>query len=92
MSGSDLIYHSAKFIIPGADVVDFSDLPPGRGKAKSFSSVEGCIVLVQVADQAGTIQKLSPDMGTWLHCTLLCLQLKASRLAGEHVHDCLKYK
>ena len=48
------------------EYVDFSDLPPARGKAKSLpSSMEGHIIVVQAADLAQS-RKLIPDMGTWI--------------------------
>ena len=58
---------TAEKILAG-DYVDFSDLPPTRGKAKSLpSSVEGHIIVVQAADLAQS-RKLIPDLGTWSQC------------------------
>ena len=53
------------------EYIDFSDLPPARGKAKSLpSSMEGHIIVVQAEDLAQS-RELIPDMGTWIQCFAL---------------------
>ena len=53
------------------EYIDFSDLPPARGKAKSLpSAMEGHIIVVQAADLALS-RKLIPDMATWIQCFAL---------------------
>ena len=53
------------------EYIDFSDLPPARGKAKSLpSAMEGHIIVVQAADLALS-RKLIPDMAMWIQCFAL---------------------
>ncbi len=57
--------------IKANEYVEFMDLPPARGKAKSLSQeLEGQIVVVPAADLAQS-RKVIPDLPTWLQCFAL---------------------
>ena len=48
--------------------VDFSELPPARGRARPLPSAEdGHIVVIRAEDLSGA-RKLIPDLATWLQC------------------------
>ena len=70
--------------------VDFSELPPAKGRAKSFpSSIEGQIIVVQAADLAQS-RKLIPDMGTWIQCFAVYLAVVTAK-EPERAADLLAY-
>ena len=72
------------------EYVDFSDLPPARGKSKSFpSSVEGHIIVVHAADLAQS-RKLIPDLGTWAQCFALFMAVVTAKEPGRSA-DLLAY-
>ena len=48
--------------------VDFSDLPPAKGRTRPLPSQEdGHVVVIRAEDLAGS-KKLIPDLATWLQC------------------------
>lgn len=48
--------------------IDFSELPPAKGRTRTLPSQdEGHIVVIRAEDLAGT-KKLIPDLATWLQC------------------------
>ena len=50
------------------EYIDFTELPPARGKVRSMpTGLEGQVVLVQAADLAQP-RKLIPDLATWVQC------------------------
>ena len=55
--------------ILAGEFIDFSELPPAKGKASPLSlpTAEGNIILVNAADLAQQ-KKLIPDLGTWIQC------------------------
>ena len=70
-SGLPAIPRKAAEKIWAGEYIDFSDIPPARGKAKSLpSTMEGHKIVVQAADLAQS-RKLIPDMGTWIQCFAL---------------------
>jgi len=50
------------------EYVDFAELPPARGKARSVpQSLEGQILIVQASDFMQS-RKVIPDLATWVQC------------------------
>ncbi len=50
------------------DYIDFSELPPAKGKGRPMPpSLEGHVRVVQAADLLQT-RKLIPDLATWVQC------------------------
>ena len=56
------------------EYVEFSDLPPARGRVKSIPHSEGHIVVVQAADLVNT-RKVIPDLATWVQCFTLYMAI-----------------
>ena len=51
--------------------IDFSELPPAKGRTRSMpTSEEGHIVVVRAEDLTGA-RKLIPDLATWIQCFAL---------------------
>lgn len=51
--------------------IDFSELPPAKGRTRSMpTSEEGQIVVVRAEDLTGA-RKLIPDLATWIQCFAL---------------------
>ena len=72
--------------------MDFSDLPPARGKARTpHQSVtgEGQIVLVQAVDFADT-KKIIPDLAVWLQC--FALYVAALAPSPDRLQDLMAYQ
>ena len=54
--------------IKACDYVDFTEMPPAKGKSRLLSLVlEGQVVLVQVSDLSLT-RKVLPNLATWTQC------------------------
>ena len=54
--------------ITSGQYVDFSELPPAKGRTRSLPNAEeGHIVIVRAEDLAGA-KKMIPDLATWLQC------------------------
>ena len=77
------------------EYVEFSDLPPAKGKVKAIpSSMEGQIVVVQAADLLNS-KKIIPDLATWLQCFALYMAIVTAKeprripdlLYSIHVYD-----
>ena len=54
--------------------MEFSDLPPARGRVKEHIVVEEHIVVVQAADLVNT-RKVIPDLTTWVQCFTLYMAI-----------------
>ena len=53
------------------EYIDFTELPPAKGKARNVpQSLEGQVLVVQAADLMQA-QKLIPDLATWVQCFAL---------------------
>ena len=60
--------------------MDFSDLPPAKGKARSLPPYwEGHILVVQLEDLEGS-KRLIPDFQTWVQC----FAIYATALVARH--------
>ena len=71
--------------IVAGQYVDFTELPPAKGRTRILpSSEEGHIVLIRAEDLAGC-RKLIPDLATWLQC--FCIH---AAVIVEHEPDCRK--
>ena len=71
--------------------MDFSDLPPARGKActpHQSAIGEGQIVLVQAADLANS-KKILPDLAVWLQC--FALYVVALAPPPDRLQDLMAY-
>ena len=54
--------------IVSGQYVDFSELPPAKGRTRSLPNAEeGHIVIIRAEDLAGS-KKMIPDLATWLQC------------------------
>ena len=59
------------------EYIDFTELPPAKGKARNFpQSLEGQVLVVQAADLMQA-RKLIPDLATWYN-VLRCMQMHCS--------------
>jgi hypothetical protein len=57
--------------IRASEYVDFSELPPAKGKGRPLpQSLEGQIIVVQAADLIHT-RRIIPDLATWCQCFVL---------------------
>ena len=66
--------------ILAGEYVDFTELPPARGKARSVpQSLEGQILIVQSSDLMQARQVI-PDLATWVQC----FALYAAAIASKH--------
>ena len=62
------------------EYIDFTDLPPAKGKACPIpQSLEGQVLVVQAADLLQA-RKIIPDLATWLQC----FALYVATLAPSH--------
>lgn len=62
------------------EYVDFAELPPARGKARSVpQSLEGQILIVQASDFMQS-RKVIPDLATWVQC----FALYAAAVTSKH--------
>lgn len=76
--------------IEANEYVDFSDLPPAKGKGRSMSQTfEGQVVVVQAADLLQS-RKLIPDLATWLQCFAL-FTAAVARKKPERIADLMAY-
>ena len=72
------------------DYIDFSELPPAKGKVRSLpSGLEGQVVLVQAADLSQS-KKLIPDLATWVQCFALYLAVLAPQQPSR-IPDLMAY-
>ena len=68
--------------IVAGQYVDFTELPPAKGRTRALpSSEEGHIVVIRAEDLAGC-RKLIPDLATWLQC--FCIY---AAVIAEHEPD-----
>ena len=57
--------------IKANEYIDFTELPPAKGKARPIpQSLEGQVLVVQVADLLQA-KKIIPDLAIWLQCFAL---------------------
>lgn len=69
-TGPGLASLSKKLVdrIVSGQYVDFSELPPAKGRTRSLPNTEeGHIVIIRAEDLAGS-KKMIPDLATWLQC------------------------
>ena len=72
------------------DYVDFSELPPAKGKVRAMTpSMEGQVILVQAEDLLQT-KKLIPDFQTWVQCFAIYVAVIAPK-QPERVPDLMAY-
>lgn len=77
--------------IKAGEYIDFSELPPAKGKARSVpQSLEGQVIVVQAADLLQD-RKLIPDLATWTQCFALYTAVVASHDPGR-VPDLMAYQ
>ena len=72
-TGSGLASLPKKLVdrIVSGQYVDFSELPPAKGRTRSLPNTEeGHIVVIRAEDLAGA-RKMIPDLATWLQCFCL---------------------
>ncbi len=63
--------------IRSGEYIDFTELPPAKGKGKTPAQMgEGQIVVVQAADLAAT-RRTIPDLATWIQCFSLYVAVLA---------------
>ena len=76
--------------IEAGEYIDFSELPPAKGKGKSAAqNYEGQIVVVQAADLVQS-RRLVPDLATWAQCFGLLTAVVARR-QPQKVTDLMAY-
>ena len=76
--------------IEAEEYIDFSELPPAKGKGRSMTQAfEGQIIVVQAADLMQT-RKLIPDLATWVQCFGLFMAVVA-RKRPDRVPDLIAY-
>jgi len=71
--------------IQANEYIDFSELPPAKGKVRALNqSLEGQVILVQAEDLLQS-KRLIPDLATWVQCfslyTTVLLKKQPSRFA-----------
>ena len=65
--------------ILSGNYIDFTELPPAKGRVKPLSSqLEGQVVLLSAADLLQT-KRLIPDFGTWVQCFTVYAAIVLSR-------------
>ena len=74
--------------IEAGEYVDFTELPPVKGKCRS-QAFDGQIVVVQAADLVQT-RRLIPDLATWVQCFRLFTSARA-RGKPERLPDMMAY-
>ena len=63
--------------------VDFTELPPAKGRTKAIAShLEGQVVLLQTSDYLQT-KRLTPDLGTWLQCFAIYAAVVLTKSPGR---------
>lgn len=76
--------------IEAGEYVDFSDLPPAKGKGRSMTQAfEGQVIVVQAADLLQA-RKLIPDLATWMQCFAL-FTATVARKKPEKIPDLMAY-
>ena len=72
------------------EYVDFTEMPPAKGKMRAIpQSVEGQIIVVQAEDLMQS-KKLIPDLPTWLQCFALYVTVAANH-QPERIPDLMAY-
>jgi hypothetical protein len=54
--------------IVSGQYVNFSELPPARGRARPLPNAEDSHIMVIRADDLAGTRKLIPDLATWIQC------------------------
>ena len=76
--------------IAAGQYVDFSELPPAKGRTRPLPSQEdGHVVVIRAEDLAGS-KKLIPDLATWLQCFAIYMVVLADT-EPERVKSLLAY-
>ena len=91
--GSGLPALSKKMVAKrlASEYVDFSELPPAKGKGRAMpQSLEGQVIVVQAADllQAG---RIIPDLATWLQCFAVYVATLSTKYP-KRVPDLMAYQ
>lgn len=72
------------------DYVEFSELPPAKGKVRALNhSLEGQVILVQAEDLLRS-KKLIPDLATWVQCFTIYVAVLAKQQPAR-VPDLMGY-
>lgn len=58
--------------------IDFSELPPAKGRTRTLPNHEGHIIVVRAKDLSGT-RRLIPDFATWVQCYSLYMAVITSK-------------
>ena len=65
--------------IEAGEYIDFTELPPARGKSRSIlPAVEGQVLVVQAVDLLQS-RRVIPDLATWLQCFAIYAAVIASK-------------
>ena len=73
------------------EYIDFSDLPPAKGKNKAPNqALEGRVLVVQAADLAQS-RRMIPDYPTWAQCFALYVAVVTSQDKGR-IADMMAYQ
>ena len=76
--------------IEAGEYIDFTELPPARGKSLSILlAVEGQVLVVQAVDLLQSRQVI-PDLATWLQCFVIYAAVIASKQLSR-LPDLLAY-
>ncbi len=66
--------------------VDFTELPPAKGKGRSVSQgIEGQVVVIQATDLMQS-RRIIPDLATWSQCFALYVAIVAKHQAKHQPH------
>lgn len=73
------------------EYIDFTELPPAKGKTRTMpQSLEGQIIVVQAADLIQA-RKIIPDFATWVQCFALYTATLATK-SPERIPDLMAYQ
>ena len=76
--------------IAAGDYLDFTDLPPAKGKVKQIPATEGNIIVVQAEDLMQQ-KKLIPDKAMWTQCFTIYMAVVTTKQSSERAADLLAY-
>ena len=75
--------------ILAGEYIDFTEIPPAKGKVRPLSVPEGNVILVQACDLLQQ-RRLIPDLGTWCQCFATYAAIVCSQVP-ERAGDLLGY-
>ena len=68
--------------IQAGDYMDFTELPPAKGRAKGMpKTLDGHILVVQAADLMET-RRVIPDLATWVQCFTIYMAIVIAKEPG----------